>query len=95
MRRVHVMTANVNKLNPHLPRKLTYLNRDSTKIALVEFPLVNPLSEGLQVSPSETNVNDATRLRGTSPVLFLKLAMAGVPILMCVDALTSLKPRAR
>ena len=42
---VHVMNSNVKNLNPHLPCKHTYLDRDSTKIALVEFSLVNPLSE--------------------------------------------------
>ena len=55
-RRVHVMTANADKLNPHLPCKRTYLDRDSTKIALVEFPSVNPLSQGFYFNPSGNNV---------------------------------------
>ena len=41
--RVRIMIANENKVNPHFPCKYTYMEWDSTKIVLVEFPLVNPL----------------------------------------------------
>ena len=58
--RVHIMTVNANKTSPHLPCEHTYLDRDSTKVALVEFPLVNPLSEGLHLTPSNPAVNAAS-----------------------------------
>ena len=66
MHRVHVMTANADKLNPHLLCKRTYLDQDSTKIDLVEFPSVNPLSEGFQLNPPENNVLDAAGLQAIS-----------------------------
>ena len=66
-RRVRVMTADAEKLNPHIPCKRTCLDRDSTKVALVEFPSVNPLSEGFQLNPSENNDLDAAGLQRNSP----------------------------
>ena len=62
-RHVRIMTANMNKVNPPLPGQHTYLDRDSTKIALVEFPLFNPLSERLQFTLSDSPVDALFGLR--------------------------------
>ena len=47
--RMRVMTANVNRLDNHLPCARTTLYRDSNKVALVEFPSINPISEQLHI----------------------------------------------
>ena len=78
MRRVRVMTADADKLNPHLPCKRTCLDRDSAKVALVEFPSVNPLSEEFHFDPTTNDDPEPTGLRGFSLALLFKLASAGV-----------------
>ena len=65
--RVRVMTADADKLNPHLPCKRTCLDRDSTKIALVELPSVNPLSEEFHFDPTTNDDPEPDGLRGPSP----------------------------
>jgi hypothetical protein len=42
VRRVQVMTANANKLNPFSPCTQNVYDRDTTKLALLEFPQTNP-----------------------------------------------------
>ena len=77
-RRMRIMTADANSLNNHIHCKRSILDRDSTKVALVEFPLVKPLSEQLHFDP---NINDdpkSTGLRGSSPSDIIKLASAVV-----------------
>ena len=59
VRRVRVITANSNKLNPHLPCSRSTFERDTTKLALLEFPAVNPISE-LLCEPESEVVTDNT-----------------------------------
>ena len=63
---VRVMTADANRLNNHLPCKRTILDRDSTKVALVEFPSVNPISEQLHLDPTINDDPECTGLWGSS-----------------------------
>ena len=42
VRRVRIMTADANRLNANLPCTNTTLDRDTTKLALLEFPAMNP-----------------------------------------------------
>ena len=65
------MTADTNKLIPHLTCKRTFLDQDSTKITLIELPSVNFLSEGFQLNPFKNNDLDADGLRGNSPSAIL------------------------
>ena len=55
--RVRIMTANANKLNTDLPCSHTILYRDTTKLALIEFPTINPISEIIHV-PESNDVTD-------------------------------------
>jgi hypothetical protein len=48
VRRVRVMTANANKLRPDLPCSRKVYDRDTTKLALLEFPVINPESENIE-----------------------------------------------
>ena len=50
VRRVRIMTANANKLNPNLPCSRNVYDRDTTKLALLEFPAVNPESENIEMT---------------------------------------------
>ena len=77
-RRMRVMTADANRLNNHLHCKQTILDRDSTMVALVEFPSVNPLSEQLHFDPTINDDPERTGLRGSSPRALFRLASAGV-----------------
>ena len=54
------MTANANKLNPNLPCSRTTLDRDTTKLALLEFPAVNPISQIFQVPDPNNVTNEIT-----------------------------------
>jgi hypothetical protein len=47
VRSVQVMTANANKLHPDLPCCRKVYERDTTKLALLEFPVTNPESESI------------------------------------------------
>ena len=64
---MRVMTADANGLNSHLPCKRTILDRDSTKVALVEFPSINPISELLHLDLIINDDPEYTGLRGSSP----------------------------
>ena len=66
-RHVRLKTANRNKVNPHLSCEHMFLDRDSTKLALVEFPLVNPLLEHLYRNISGPSVDVGPELPRTSP----------------------------
>ena len=45
VQRVRILTANANKLNTNLSCTRTTLDQDTTKLALLEFPAVNPISK--------------------------------------------------
>ena len=77
-RRVRVMTTDANRFNNHLACKRAILDRDSNKVALVEFPSINPISEQLHLDSINNNDQECTRLRGLPPVTLFKLASAGV-----------------
>ena len=67
VRRVRVMTANTNKLNSDLPCTRTTLDRDSNKIALVEFPSINPISEHFHLESINNDNLVRTGLWGSAP----------------------------
>ena len=59
-RRVRIMTANANRLNTNLPCTRTTLNRDTTKLALLEFPAINPVSENFYVPESNQLIDESS-----------------------------------
>ena len=67
VRRVRIMTANANKLDPDFPCNRTTLDRDTTKLALLEFPAVNPISEILHVPESNTLIDEIPEINTLTP----------------------------
>ena len=64
---VHVMTADANRLNNHLPCQRTILERDTTKVAPVEFPSINLISDQLHLDPIINDDPECTGLWGLAP----------------------------
>ena len=60
VRRVQVMTANANKLNPFSPCTQNVYDRDTTKLALLEFPQTNPepQQEEERVDQEDSNIQE-------------------------------------
>ena len=58
VQRVHMLTANANKLNTNLPCTHITLDRDTTKLALLEFPAVNPISKIFHVPETNTLIDE-------------------------------------
>ena len=71
------------KVNHYLPCEDTYLDRDSAKPALVEFPLVNPLSERNHDTLLGPSADAAPGLLGSLPASFIKLALVGDSLILC------------
>ena len=57
VRRVPIMTANASKLNTDLPCTRFTLDRNTTKLALIELPAVNPIF-GIIHIPESNDVTD-------------------------------------
>ena len=66
IRCIRVMTANRNQLNSNLPCTRTTQDRDSTKLALVEFPATNPISEQHHLNCIDNDDQECTELRGSA-----------------------------
>ena len=71
IRCARVMTADVNKLNSNLPCTRTTLDRDSTKLALVEFPSINPISEQLHLNSINNDESKCTGLQRSIPTVIV------------------------
>ena len=52
--RVRILTANANRLNTYLRCTRATLDRDTTKLALLDFPAINPISKNFHVPESNS-----------------------------------------